>query len=119
MAAISSFARLPEQPDSRRTALNQTEHAQGGTDGLRVTPASSERELVGGERTRLVVPIETSKPFSGPATPRRGAWIVERKQPNGLADLEQLLDAPLGASGLDAHTGAVEPKPDKVDLVER
>ena len=69
--------------------------------------------------TRLVVPIETSKPFSGPATPRRGAWIVEWKQPNGLADLAQLLDAPLGASGLDAHTGAVEPKPDEVDLVER
>ena len=86
---------------------------------MRVTPTSGERELVVGEHARLVVPIETAKAFGGPAAPRHVAWIVEQDQPNGLADLEQLLDSPLGASGLDAHTAAVEPKPDKVDLVER
>src|SRR5215831_11634959 len=86
---------------------------------MRVTPASGDRELVGGEHTRLVVPVEQAKAFGGPAAPRYVAWIVEHDQPKGLADLAQLLDAPFGASGLDAHAGAVEPKPDQVDLVER
>ena len=86
---------------------------------MRVTPTSGEHELLLSERTRLVVAVETSKAFGGPAAPRHVAWIVEQDQPKGLADLAQLLDSPLGASGLDAHTSAVEPKPDKVDLVER
>ena len=86
---------------------------------MRVTPTSGERELVGGERTRLVVPIEQAKAFGGPAAPPHVAWIVEQDQPKGLAHLAQLLDSPLGASGLDAHTGAVEPKPDQGDLVDR
>jgi hypothetical protein len=105
---------MPVVPPSTRP-----EHAQGGADGLRVAPASGDRELVGGEPTRLVVAVEQAKAFGGPAAPPHVAWIVEQDQPKGLAHLAQLLDAPLGASGLDAHTGAVEPKPDKVDLVER
>src|SRR5262245_60547491 len=71
--------RLPEQPGSCRAALNETERAQGGADGLRVTPAAGERELFGGERTRLVVPIEQPKAFGGPAAPWRAPGIVERK----------------------------------------
>jgi hypothetical protein len=86
---------------------------------MRVTPASSERELLIGERTRFVVPVETPKAFGGQATPRHAAWIVEADEPSGLADLEQLLDSLLGASGLDAQTAAVEPKVHRVDLVER
>ena len=69
---------------------------------MRVTPASSERELFVGERMRLVVPVEESQAFGGPCCARAAAWIVERNQPKGLADLEQILDSPLGASGLDA-----------------
>ena len=86
---------------------------------MRVTPTSSERELLVGERTRFVVSVEKSKAFGGPAAPGHAAWIVEGDEPSGLADLEQLLDSPLGASGLDAQTAAAEPKPDEVDLVER
>jgi hypothetical protein len=41
------------------------------------------------------------------------------EQPSGLANLEQLLDPPLGASGLDPQTAADEPKPDEVDLIDR
>ena len=84
---------------------------------MRVTPPSSEGELLC-ERTRFVVPVEKSEAFGGPAPPRQAAWIVEADRPNRLANLEQLLDSPLGASGLDAQTAAVEPKVHKVRLVE-
>jgi hypothetical protein len=86
---------------------------------VRVTPASSERELLFGECTRFVVSVEESKASGGPAAPRHAAWIVVGEQPSGLADLEQLLDSPLGASGLDAQTAAAEPKMDEVKLVDR
>ena len=86
---------------------------------MRVTPASSERELFVGERMRFVVPVEESQAFGGPAAPGLAAWIVELNQPKGLADLEELLDSLLRASGLDAQTGTVEPEPDEVDVVER
>jgi hypothetical protein len=118
LRACEHLDRLPEQPDPCRAARNQTEHAQGGADGKRVTPTSSERELLGGERARLVVPVEESKAFGGPAAPRHAAWIIEGDQPNGLADLQQLLDSPFETSGLDAQTAAAEPKPDEVRLVE-
>ena len=116
-ASSSTASRSSAIP--RLAALDETEHAQGGADGVRVTPPSSERELLVGERTRFVVSVEKSKAFGGPAAPGHAAWIVEGDQPNGLADLEQLLDSPLGASGLDAQTAAVEPKPGEVELVER
>src|SRR5262249_14904777 len=115
--ACEHLNRLPEQPDSRLAALNGTEHAQGGTDGVRVTPTSSEREFFGHERTRFVVPLEESKAFGGPSAPRDAAWIIEGDEPDGLAHLEQLVDSPPGASGLDAQTAAGEPKPDEGDLV--
>src|SRR5262249_36019172 len=117
LRAWEHLGRLLEQPGSR-PAFTQTERAQGGADSLRVTPPPGERELFGGEPTRLVVPIQQSKALGGPAAPRHVAWIVKQDQPKGLAHPAQLLDAPLGASGLDAHTGAVEPKPDQEDLVE-
>jgi hypothetical protein len=82
-------------------------------------PTSRERELFVGERARLVVAVEQSQAFGGQAAPGHAAWVVVRNQTNGLADLEQLLDSPFGASGLDAHTGAVEPKRDELDIVER
>ena len=85
---------------------------------MRVTPPSSERELLLGERTRFLVPVEESKAFGGPAAPGHAAWIVVGEKPSGLANLEQLLDSPLGASGLDAQTAADEPKPDEVDLID-
>ena len=40
------------------------------------------------ERTRFVLPAETSNAFGGPSAPRHAAWIVEGDQPNGLANLE-------------------------------
>src|SRR5918995_543248 len=86
---------------------------------MRVTPTSSECELLVGERTRFVVSVEKSKPFGSPAAPGHTAWIVEGEPPNGLPDLEQLVDPPLGASRLDAETAAVEPNVDEVELVER
>ena len=61
----------------------------------------------------------TGRPNGEPAAPRHVAGSVAGDQPHGLANLEQLLDSPLGASGLDAQTAAVEPKPDEVELVER
>ena len=82
---------------------------------MRVTPTSSERELFVCERTRFLVSVEQSEAFGGPAAPRHAAWIVEGDEPSGLANLEQILDAPLGASGLDPQTAAAEPKPDEVD----
>jgi hypothetical protein len=63
---------------------------------MRVTSTSGERELVGGEHTRLVVPVEQSKAFGGPAAPRHVAWIVEQDRPKGLAHLAQLLDSRSG-----------------------
>jgi hypothetical protein len=110
---------LPEQPDSCLAALDQAEHVQGGADGVRVTPPSSEREFFLGERTRFVVSVESSEAFGGPAAPEHAAWIVVGEQPSGLANLEQLLDSPLGASGLDPQTAADEPKPDEVNLIDR
>ena len=85
---------------------------------MRVTPTSSEREFFLGERTRFVVPVEQSKAFGGPAAPRQVAWIVEEDEPSDLANLEQILDSPLGASGLDAQPAADEPKPDEGMLAE-
>ena len=86
---------------------------------MRVTPTSSDRELLLGERARFVVSVEQPKAFGRPAAPRHAAWIIQGDEANGLADLEQLLDSPLGASGLDAQTAAAEPKLDEMDLVER
>src|SRR5262249_9314123 len=111
--------RLPEQPASCRAALDQSEHAQGCADGVRVTPTSREHKFFVDQRTRLVVAVEESKAFGGPAPPRHTAWIVEGDEPNGLAALEQLLDSPLGASRLDAQTATTEPKPDEEGLLER
>ena len=83
------------------------------------TPTSCERELLVGERTRFLVPVKQSKTLGGPASPRNAAWIVQWDEPNGLANLKQLRDPRLRASGLDAESAAVEPKPDEVDLVDR
>jgi hypothetical protein len=77
--------RLLEQPESLVAALGQTEHAQRGADCTRFTPASSERKLLAREYTCLVVPIEKSKAFGGPAAPRRAAGIVVGDEPNCLA----------------------------------
>ena len=101
------------------SALDETEHAQGGADALRVTPPSSEHELFLGEHARLVVPAKHSKALGGPAPPRHAARIVAGDQPNGLANLQQLLDSPLGVSSLDAQTATVEPKPNEAELVDR
>ena len=117
--ACEHLDRLPEQHDSCLAALGQTERAQGGADGTRVTPASSERQLLLGERTRFVVPGRDIGGLRRPSCATARCLDCRADEPSGLADLEQLLDSPLGASDLDAQTAAVEPKVHRVDLVER
>ena len=117
--ALEHLDRLAEQCDSLLATFDPGEHAERGADCTRITPTSSERELLGYEHARFVCPIEQSKTFGGPAAPGYGARIVKGDEPNGLAHLEQLLDSPLGVTGLDAQTPAVEPKPREEDLIER
>ena len=77
---------------------------------MRVTPPSSERELLLGERTRFVVPGREAGGLRRPSSARARRLDCRGGPAERFANLEQLLDSPLGASGLDAETAAVEPK---------
>ena len=117
--AREQLDRLPEQRDSclapstRPSTRREAPMAYGSPQRRASASSSSASARASSFRS------SSRRPSAAQLPPGHAAWIVERDEPNGLADLEQLLDSPLGASGLDAQMAAVEPKPGEVELVER